>query len=59
MSPSTTLDGAVEMLTPIIKRYALERLEGEGFGDFCNRAVLPEDATFHSVGTVAEAVAAS
>ncbi|HET6407912.1 MAG TPA: NADPH-dependent assimilatory sulfite reductase hemoprotein subunit [Chthoniobacteraceae bacterium] len=59
VSPSVTLDGAVEMLTPIIKRYALERLEGEGFGDFCNRAVLPEDATFHSVGTVAEAVTAS
>jgi sulfite reductase (NADPH) hemoprotein beta-component len=53
VSPSVTLDGAVELLTPIIKRYSLERNEGESFGDFCNRAVLPADATFHSVGTVA------
>jgi sulfite reductase (NADPH) hemoprotein beta-component len=50
-SPSTTIDGAVEMLRPIIKRYALERQSGEGFGDFCDRAILPADATFHSVGT--------
>ena len=40
-SPSVTIDDAVEMLRPIIKRYALERLDGEGFGDFCDRAVLP------------------
>lgn len=53
VSPSVTLDGAVELLTPIIKRYALERNEGESFGDFCERAVLPADATFHSVGTIA------
>jgi len=53
VAPSITLDGAVELLTPIIKRYALERHEGESFGDFCNRAVLPPDATFHSVGTPA------
>ena len=50
-SPSTTIDNAVEMLRPIIKRYSLERQSGEGFGDFCNRAVLPQDASFHSVGT--------
>ncbi|MEO7317709.1 MAG: sulfite reductase, partial [Chthoniobacteraceae bacterium] len=50
-SPSVTIDAAVEMLTPVIKRYALERHEGEGFGDFCDRAVLPPDATFHSVGS--------
>lgn len=50
-SPSITIDDAVTLLTPIIKRYALERNEGEGFGDFCDRAILPEDATFHSVGT--------
>ncbi len=49
-----TVDDAVRLLTPIIKRYALERNEGEGFGDFCDRAVLPSDATFHSVGTVAQ-----
>lgn len=52
VSPSVTIDDAVKMVAPIIKRYALERQEGEGFGDFCDRAVLPEDATFHSVGTV-------
>jgi sulfite reductase (NADPH) hemoprotein beta-component len=50
-SPSVTLDAAVTLLTPIIKRYALDRQDGEGFGDFCNRVVLPQDATFHSVGS--------
>jgi sulfite reductase (NADPH) hemoprotein beta-component len=50
-SPSITIDDAVTQLTPIIKRFALERQEGEEFGDFCDRAILPEDATFHSVGT--------
>jgi sulfite reductase (NADPH) hemoprotein beta-component len=51
MSPSISMEGAVEMLRPVIKRYALERESGEGFGDFCNRAILPADATFHSIGT--------
>ncbi len=50
-SPSVTIDDAVNLLAPIIKRYALERNDGEGFGDFCDRAVLPPDATFHSVGS--------
>lgn len=50
-SPSITIVDAVTLLTPIIKRFALERQEAEGFGDFCDRAILPEDATFHSVGT--------
>ncbi len=59
VSPSITIDDAVTLLTPIIKRYAIERHEGEGFGDFCDRAVLPKDATFHSVGTPAESVAAN
>lgn len=54
VAPSVTIDGAVELLTPVIKRYALERLEGEGFGDFCDRVVLPADATLHSVGTPLE-----
>jgi sulfite reductase (NADPH) hemoprotein beta-component len=35
----------------MIKRYAEEREEGEGFGDFCDRVILPADATLHSVGT--------
>jgi sulfite reductase (NADPH) hemoprotein beta-component len=52
VSPSITIDGAVEMLTPVIKRYARERQQGEGFGDFCDRAIIPKDATFHSIGTV-------
>jgi sulfite reductase (NADPH) hemoprotein beta-component len=52
VSPSVTIDDAVKLLTPIIKRYAVERLDGEGFGDFCDREILPKDATFHSVGTV-------
>ena len=50
-APSLTIDGAVELLAPILKRYALERGEGEGFGDFCDRVILPNDATYHSVGT--------
>jgi sulfite reductase (NADPH) hemoprotein beta-component len=51
-SPSVSIDDAVKMLTPIIYRFAKERSEGEGFGDFCDRVILPKDATFHSVGTV-------
>lgn len=51
VSPSITIDDAVKLLTPVIKQYATERLEGEGFGDFCDRVILPKDATFHSVGT--------
>jgi sulfite reductase (NADPH) hemoprotein beta-component len=50
VSPSISIDGAVAMLTPIIKRYAVEREKGEGFGDFCEREIIPKDATFHSVG---------
>jgi sulfite reductase (NADPH) hemoprotein beta-component len=53
VSPSVTIDDAVQLLTPIIRRYALERNPGEEFGDFCDRAVLPPDANFHSVGTPA------
>lgn len=56
VSPSITIDDAVTLLTPIIKRYAVERQEGEGFGDYCNRVILPEDATTHSVGTNAPAL---
>jgi len=51
VSPSITLDDAVTLLEPVIKRYALERNEGEEFGDFCHRVILPADATLHSVGT--------
>jgi sulfite reductase (NADPH) hemoprotein beta-component len=51
VAPSVTIDEAVAFVAPIIKRYALERHDGEGFGDFCERAVIPKDATFHSVGT--------
>ncbi len=50
-APSVTIDDAVRLVEPLIKRYAGERVNGEGFGDFCDRAVLPKDATFHSVGT--------
>jgi sulfite reductase (NADPH) hemoprotein beta-component len=57
VSPSLTLDDGVALLAPIIKRYALERLDGEGFGDFCEREIIPKDATFHSVGTVADLAA--
>ncbi|MBX7123793.1 MAG: NADPH-dependent assimilatory sulfite reductase hemoprotein subunit [Opitutaceae bacterium] len=50
---SLTIDDALAQLTPIIKRYALERESGERFGDWCDRVILPKDATFHSVGTKA------
>lgn len=43
-APSVSLEESVVLLTPIIKRYALERQPGEGFGDFCARIVLPEQA---------------
>ena len=57
VSPSITIDEAIELLRPIVKRYALERNEAEGFGDFCDRVILPKDATIHSVGTPEEAPA--
>ncbi|MDD5201166.1 MAG: NADPH-dependent assimilatory sulfite reductase hemoprotein subunit [Terrimicrobiaceae bacterium] len=50
-APSVTIDDAVRLLTPVIRRFAVERNEGEGFGDFCSRLILPTDATTHSVGT--------
>lgn len=49
-APSVTIDDAIVFLRPILQRYAAERAPGEGFGDFCDRAVLPPDATLHSVG---------
>ena len=51
VSPSITIEDAVKLLEPVIKRYARERNEGEKFGDFCERVILPADATFHKVGT--------
>jgi sulfite reductase (NADPH) hemoprotein beta-component len=51
VSPSITFDDAVTLLAPVIKRYAKERKAGERFGDFCEREILPTDATFHAVGT--------
>ncbi len=52
-APSVTFDDALALLEPVIKRYALEREAGEQFGDYCERVILPADATFHSVGTKA------
>src|SRR5258708_2004340 len=40
--PTVTIDEAVAKLTPMIRRYASERLDGERFGDFCMRTVLAE-----------------
>jgi sulfite reductase (NADPH) hemoprotein beta-component len=58
VAPSVTIDDALTLLTPVIKRFALERQPGEEFGDFCDRVILPADATTHSVGTpVPEAAA--
>ncbi len=50
-APTVTLDEGVALVAPVIKRYAVERQHEEGFGDFCERVILPKDATFHSVGT--------
>jgi sulfite reductase (NADPH) hemoprotein beta-component len=49
---TVTIDDAVKLVGPVIRRYAKERNPGEGFGDYCDRVILPKDATFHSVGTV-------
>lgn len=51
VSPKCTVDEAIEILRPVVKKYATERQDGEEFGDYCDRAILPEDATFHSVGS--------
>jgi len=53
---TVTIDEAIALLAPVIKRYAVERKAGEGFGDFCDREILPADATFHSVGTPPAAI---
>jgi sulfite reductase (NADPH) hemoprotein beta-component len=49
--PSVTLDEATTLLEPLLRRYAVERRPGEGFGDWCDREILPADATLHAVGT--------
>jgi sulfite reductase (NADPH) hemoprotein beta-component len=54
-APAVTLDEAVALVSPVIKRYALERHPGEQFGDFCHRTVLAEQAA----ATAAAAVPAS
>ncbi len=51
VSPSITFDEALAGLKPIIQRFAKERRPGEKFGDFCEREILPADATLHSVGS--------
>jgi sulfite reductase (NADPH) hemoprotein beta-component len=40
---NATLPEAVDYLTPLINRYALERQFGERFGDFCQRTVGQTD----------------
>ncbi len=42
--PSISLEDTVTLLTPIIRRFAVERQPGERFGDFCLRTVLAEQA---------------
>jgi len=48
---NVTIDGAVSFLKPVIRRYIVERHGSEKFGDFCNRVILPKDATLHAIGT--------
>jgi len=38
---SLTPDEIVAVLSPILRRYALERDAGETFGDFCHRSLWP------------------
>lgn len=49
--PTVTLEEGVALLTPIIKRFAVERQPGEGFGDFCMRTVLAERSANAPVAT--------
>jgi sulfite reductase (NADPH) hemoprotein beta-component len=42
--PSATSEDIITYLTPLIKRYALERTPDEKFGDFCHRTVLADQA---------------
>lgn len=51
VAPSITIEDAVKLLDPVIKRYAKERAAGEKFGDWVNKVILPADATTHKVGT--------
>ncbi|WP_043587111.1 NADPH-dependent assimilatory sulfite reductase hemoprotein subunit [Geminisphaera colitermitum] len=50
VAASATVEESVRLLTPVIERYATERRAGEGFGDFCDRVIVPADATTHKVG---------
>jgi sulfite reductase (NADPH) hemoprotein beta-component len=58
VSPSITIEDAAKLLEPVIKRYARERNNGESFGDYCERVILPADASTHRVGTPTELVTA-
>ena len=42
--PSATSEDIIAYLTPLIRRYALEKIANENFGDFCHRTVLAEQA---------------
>jgi len=39
---SLTPDEIISTLDPILRRYSVERMTGERFGDFCHRTVIPE-----------------
>ena len=54
-APSLTTEDAIATLTPLIKRYAVERLPAESFGDFCTRTVLAEQAAQPEPAAVAPA----
>lgn len=55
-APSVSLEDGVTLLTPIIKRYAVERQPGEGFGDFCFRTVLVEQAASAAAASAASTI---
>jgi sulfite reductase beta subunit-like hemoprotein len=36
------LDEMPKLLAPLLERYRVEAADGEGFGDFCERAIPPD-----------------
>jgi sulfite reductase (NADPH) hemoprotein beta-component len=55
VAESLTMDQVIERVGPLLKRYATERTDGEGFGDFCHRigVVVAPTASSEPVGVEA------
>lgn len=48
---SVTPDRIVEIVGPMLRRYARDRMPGEQFGDFCSRTILVEQPAAEPVPT--------